>query len=241
MSVHTRTRAAAKTTIRKVVRRAGYELVPFATDFAALQRRLLPGCDLVVDVGANTGQYAEFVRALGHRGRLLSFEPGSDAFDALARHAAEDPAWEARRVALSDVVGEATLRVSRNSVSSSLLAVRDEHVRAAPASVTVRTEEVPTSTVDAELGDDPARAIWLKLDVQGLEQTVLDGATAVLPRVQVVQCELSLVPLYDGQTDWLALCDRLRGHGLRLAHVQPGFQDLSSGHLQQMDALFVRP
>lgn len=240
MSVRIRARSAAKTAIRRGLRSLGYEIVPFGADFAELQRRLLPGRDLLVDVGANTGQYAELTRALGHRGRILSFEPQADAYDTLARHASGDPLWEARRYALAAGEGTATLRVSRNSVSSSLLAVRDEHVRAAPASVTVATEEVPTATLDGQLDGDPARSIWLKLDVQGAEGEVLAGATTTLTRTAVVQTELSLSPLYDGQADWLALCDRLRDHGLRLAHLEPGFQDPVSGRLLQLDGLFVR-
>ena len=231
--------ARAKTVVRQVVRSAGYDITPLGTSFTELQRRLLRRCDLVVDVGANTGQYGELVRSLGYPGRVVSFEPQRAAFEALRRRA-RTPLWEARRLALADAPGTADLRVSANSVSSSLLDVRAEHVAAAPRSVTVGTEVVELSTVDLELAAEPGTALWLKLDVQGAELDILRGGAKTLRRTRVVQSELSLSPLYDGQTDYLRLCESLQDAGLRLCHLQSGFQDPASGRLLQMDGLFVR-
>jgi FkbM family methyltransferase len=239
MSVAMRVTAAAKSTIRRGLRGMGYEIARFATSFATLQAELLAGSRLVVDVGANTGQYAKFVRSLGYAGPVVSFEPQVAAYEILRRRTASDQSWTARRVALGASTGEATLQISRNSVSSSLLEIREEHVRAAPESVTVGTEQVPLSTLDIQLADDPTDDLWLKLDVQGAELAVLEGGSGTLCRTRVVQSELSLSPLYEGQTDHLMLSGFLRDRGFRMVHVQPGFQDPGSHLLLQMDALFV--
>src|SRR2546423_8564507 len=75
----------------------------FAMHF--LQRRLTlmkkSGIDLVIDVGANQGQFARTMRdQLSYRGRIVSFEPLTNAFAALRRAAAGDPSWICYNIAL---------------------------------------------------------------------------------------------------------------------------------------------
>ncbi|HST65769.1 MAG TPA: FkbM family methyltransferase [Mycobacteriales bacterium] len=191
-------------------------------------------------MGANTGQYADLVRSLGYRGTIVSFEPQSEASGVLQKRAMRTPDWDVRPVALGPTSGTATLRISRNSVSSSLLPIGDEHVRAAPKSSVISHEDVKVSTLDDELTGVPGRAVWLKLDVQGTELPILLGGTETLARTVAVQSEMSLRGLYEGQTDYLELCAHLREQGLVLCHILPGFTDSGSGALLQVDGLFLR-
>ncbi len=230
-----------KTAVRRLTRSAGYDLVPLAAGISSLQRRLLTEYAAVaVDVGANVGQYAERLRALGFEGQIVSFEPGADAFAALSVKALRSKGtWDARNVALSDVSGGATLRVSGNSVSSSLLDVAEEHLAAAPSSATVSTEQVKVSTLDEQLIDldGPLR---LKLDVQGLELSVLRGGPRTLQQTVAVQAEISFTHLYDGQTKWLDLCAFLQDNGFLLRYLEPGYEDRRTGFMLQADVVFVR-
>jgi FkbM family methyltransferase len=232
--------SSVKVLVRKLLRSAGYEVTRSSSAFSDMQRRLLARCDLVADVGANTGQYADLVRSLGFRGSVVSFEPQLAAANVLRARADRTPGWDVRPVALGSEPGTATLRVSRNSVSSSLLDIREEHVRAAPRSSVIAREEVTVSTLDDELAAVPGRAVWLKLDVQGAELPILEGGAATLDRTLAVQSEMSLQPLYDGQTDYLDLCAHLRRNGFVLCHLTPGFTDPTSAALLQIDGLFAR-
>ena len=229
-----------KRLVRATSRRWGYEISPFRTGFSEVQRRLLSEIDLVVDVGANTGQYVELVRQLGYSGRVLSFEPMNGAFRTLAGKAASSPHWEVRQKALGAESGSATLHLSSNSGSSSLLDIRDEHLRAAPRARVIGDELVEIATLDDELSDTPLQRTWLKLDVQGAELGVLNGAAQVMASVEVLQTEVSFSPLYEGQADYLTLMAWVVDQGLTLRHIEPGFQDPDSGFLLQADALFVR-
>jgi FkbM family methyltransferase len=232
--------ARLKNAVKRAGRAAGVEIGSVSQSFLGLQRRLLGEVDLLIDVGANTGQYASLVRSLGYRGRIVSFEPGARAFEALARRAAGDRRWEVRRAALGASHARAVLHVSSNSVSSSLLPIRREHVDVAPESRVVAREDVEVSTVDAELAGAPGGSVWLKMDVQGSELDVLAGAVDSFERVRVVQSEMLLTALYDGQADYLEVCELLRRQGLSLRHVERGFQDKGTGFVLAVDGLFVR-
>lgn len=234
-------KASVKTRIRRVTRGLGYDLVPLGAGITRVQREVLEQTPVAVDVGANVGQYAERLRDIGFEGRIISFEPGSEAFETLASKAARHgEKWDARKVALGDRTGQAVLKLSGNSVSSSLLEVAEEHLRAAPASEVVAQEEVPLSTLDEQLRDVPEAPFWIKIDTQGFELPVLRGATETLARTVGVQVEISFTHLYDGQTDWLDLCRYLQDAGFVVRYLEPGYEDKQSGYMLQADVVFVR-
>jgi hypothetical protein len=134
------------------------------------------------------------------------------------------------------------MNVSANSVSSSVLPMLDTHADVAPHSRYVTTEDVPATTVDelvSRLGIDPGTAL-LKIDVQGYEKSVLDGAPGTLKRFAGVRTELSLTSLYDGQALLPDIVRYLADAGLDLWLIEPGFRDTATRRLLQLDGTFFR-
>jgi FkbM family methyltransferase len=197
---------------------------------------------VVLDVGANRGQFASELRIGGYGGRIVSFEPLATAHAALQQAAADDPLWECRRLALTDADGETELHVSENAVSSSLFDMEARHLEAAPASRYVATERVPQARLDG-LADElrlPGDGVYLKLDVQGAEAKALEGARPTLPRVVAIETELSLVPLYRDQLMFREMLDLLDGAGYDPVSLEPAYADPRNGHVLQVDAIFLR-
>jgi FkbM family methyltransferase len=234
----------AKRVVHASLRRFGYDIVRTADPFARLVRLLAEHrVELALDVGANDGAYARALRAAGYRGRICSFEPLSEAFQRLQSAAAADPRWECRPLALGPAPAVAELNVAGNSSSSSLLAMTERHLRGAPESAFVDTETVEVAPLDSLRGTlwRPGERLFLKLDVQGYELSVLEGARATLGDVRVLQVELSLVPLYEGQALMPELADRLRRAGFVLVALDSVFTDPRTAELLQLDGLFARP
>jgi FkbM family methyltransferase len=237
-----RPREYAKLALRTLLHRRHLDLVtdPYPVRVATTLSWLR--AVTVLDIGANIGQYATALRASGYSGDIVSCEPLSDAFAHLERRSARDPRWEAVRTAVGDAAGSTQINVSANSYSSSLLPMTSAHSDAAPGSEFVASETVPVTTV-AELvemrGIDPARSL-LKIDTQGYEAPVLDGAGDLLADFAAVSLELSFVPLYEGQQLYDQLTDRLQGAGFTLYCLDAGFGDPRTGRMLQCDGLFVR-
>jgi FkbM family methyltransferase len=212
-----------------------------ATQIASMLKKY--GIDLVLDVGANTGQFASEMRQSGYAGRIVSFEPLSKAHSELLRSSARDPMWDAYpRCALGDHNGEAEINIAGNSESSSILPMLESHRSAAPESAYQGKEVTPVKTLDSVVGQylKSARAPFLKIDTQGFEWQVLDGARDTLPHIKGILVELSLVPLYEGQHLWREVIDRLEAEGFTLWAFRPVFSDQASGQTLQVDGIFYR-
>jgi hypothetical protein len=72
-------------------RKTGFDIIHGSNPSVALLKKY--GISLIFDVGANVGQYAMRTRSLGYKGKIVSFEPLSSAFNHLLNNAAHDPLW----------------------------------------------------------------------------------------------------------------------------------------------------
>jgi FkbM family methyltransferase len=233
--------------LKRLLARWGMELnrLESSNSERALAWRLMRAsrADVVVDVGANEGQYALSLLSIRDDLRIVSFEPLSSAQLALRARARRYRNWTvAERMALGSGAGTARLFVSGNSLSSSLLPMQNAHLRAAPESAYVREETTPVERLDQVAGNywSSSDTLLLKIDAQGYEADVLAGAQEIMRKVVGIQTEISLVPLYDGQ---LLACDTIRqieALGFRLFAINSDFRDPVSHALLQANAFFIK-
>jgi FkbM family methyltransferase len=234
--------------VKQTARSIGFDVIRFrpgssdAAKIAAVMRHA--SIDLVLDVGANEGQFGNELLQAGYRGRIVSFEPLRDAHYQLSRAAAVVPQWTVHeRCAIGDSDGEVTINVAGNSVSSSIRPMLDSHADAAPESRYIGTESVPLRRLDSVVAPYllDAVGVYVKVDTQGYEAAVLRGAPLLLQRARAVQLELSLVPLYEGQELWEHFLQQMQGLGFVPWTLLPGFVDDATGRTLQADAVFLRP
>lgn len=233
-----------KRTIRRGLRLFGADVHRYEHTLPAVRARTLSdlGINLVLDVGANRGQYARELRSGGYGGRIVSFEPLPDAFAELAEALAPDPLWQGWQVALGDEDGRVEVHVSANSVSSSILESSDALVAAAPSAAYVASCVTDLARLDTIAGSllKADENVYLKLDVQGYELSVFRGAPQTLRRIAAIECELSLVRLYGGQALLHEVVAHLSEAGFGTVWLEKELIDPRTGRLLQLDGLFVR-
>jgi FkbM family methyltransferase len=200
--------------------------------------------DVIFDIGANVGQFAQGIRFAGYRGQIISFEPLSSAHATLVETATPDPLWDvADRCAVGASENQADINIAGNSYSSSLLPMLDLHREAAPQSEYQGTERCQVITIDRYIEQtfsDPTTLFGLKMDTQGYEAQVLEGLRRNHDRVKVIVCEMSLSPLYSHGPSMPELCHLLAEMGYRCVALGPEFEDPRTGELLQANGVFVK-
>ncbi len=201
------------------------------------------GIDFVIDVGANTGQTAQALRGSGYRGKIVSYEPIRQCHEELTAKAASDPRWSiAPRCALGDSDGTVELQVSQGSSLSSVAPPTKAMTQAMPKVRAASCETVPIHRLDALMKDEleGAAGVFLKVDAQGHDMAVLRGADGIMGRLTGIKIEMSLLPLYEGETLYLDILKFLHDRGF-CPHmlVDVGYSE-KLGRQLQIDGVFIR-
>jgi FkbM family methyltransferase len=152
--------------------------------------------DVVLDVGANVGQFAKELRSKGYQGKIISFEPVRAVYETLSEMAANDDNWETRNFALGATAGSATINVADSSVFSSMLPSTAAAGQFAESSAVTRTETIEIKTLDDVVVGEPGNLL-LKIDTQGFEKQVLEGGRSTLTMAKGVLMELPIIHLYE--------------------------------------------
>lgn len=237
--------SSVKYAVRRMFARFGYGIHPMT--FFPLGRLMklfqTHGINLLLDIGANSGQFAKNIQIYGYKGQIVSFEPVQSAYDELSKNAMGRPGWTVVRMGIGDERGEMDINVSGAfTLSSSFVAMRPKHLEVAPNTAYTSQERVVVRSVDDIFNDycgDGAR-VFMKVDTQGYEAKVIRGAEKSLPRIAGVQLELSLEQLYEGEALAHEMIGLMLSKGYRLVNIEEGMSDPRTGHLLQCDCVFFR-
>jgi FkbM family methyltransferase len=157
-------------------------------------------CEYIVDVGANRGQFALIVRKALPKARIHSFEPLAEPGQIFERIFDHDSQVTLYPFAIGREKTTATMHITKDDDSSSLLPVTKMQSSLFPGAVeqTVRQVSVYPLSQILECTSIPPASL-LKIDVQGYELNVLQGSEDVLQKFSHVYVECSFVELYEGQ------------------------------------------
>lgn len=215
-------------------------------EIMALRRFLAAfSVDTLIDVGANAGQYAIQARKDARfTGHIFSFEPNPEVFAELQKRSASDPKWHVFNIALSDQDGSATFNIMAANQFSSIAAPAEQldPIFASRNKVT-RTVEIQCRRLegmfDELLAPHGLTRPFLKMDTQGHDRAVCEGAGARIGEMIGLQSELAVRPQYAGATGYREMIDYVESKGF----VPNAYFANNKGHfplLVEMDGLFVR-
>jgi FkbM family methyltransferase len=201
--------------------------------------------DCVFDVGAFNGHFGNFLRRkVGFKGTILSFEPQPEPFRALEERSRRDERWHAFPVALGAQPGEFEMNVMNTLWFSSFLAPS----AATPQNMASRNTVESTIRVRIERLADRFDVLaathgfmrpFLKMDTQGFDLEVLQGALPRIERFLGLQSEVSVIQIYLGMPNWQVALAEYQKVGFTLCGFLPVSRD---GQLRavELDAVMVR-
>lgn len=207
------------------------------------------GVDCVFDVGANCGQYAIMLREkIGFRGPIISFEPIPELAEQLKTDTTvargSEGNWFIETLALDREAGPATFNVMADSQFSSLRRPANGQPLAFDHANSVSREiRVMRSTIADELPKWQARLgfkrPFLKMDTQGNDLAVVEGAGDTLRAFVGLQSELAIRTLYAGAADYAETIAAYQARGFEFSALVPN----NAGHfptLIEIDCIMYR-
>ncbi|ACA99141.1 MULTISPECIES: FkbM family methyltransferase [Cyanophyceae] len=201
--------------------------------------------NLILDVGANEGQFASVLRDIGYVGTIISFEPLSKEYRLLSQAASKDSNWYTYNLALGKQNKEQILHVSDKSTFSSFLLSNSLcEQRFGKESIGDKNEVVSVRRLDNFLVEvvkniDKMR-IYLKMDTQGYDLEVFSGAGTLLKNIVALQSEVSVVPIYHSMPDMLYSISLFQEAGFSLSGMYPVTYVKPTLQVIEFDCLMVK-
>lgn len=231
-----------KTAIKEYIKHAflyiGFNITPKRKN-ALIEHKI----DILFDVGANVGQYANDARREGYKGKIISFEPLPEAHKKLSKNSQKDPLWIVHeRIALGSKRGAGIINVSENSYSSSFLKITQRLLSNTPDTRYVKKINVGVTTLDSVFNSyvKKSNKVFLKIDTQGFESEVLKGSIKNLRNISGIQLELSTEALYEKQKTYEYFLTFLKKYNFRLWSIIPGYWNKKTGQMLQFDGIFIK-
>jgi FkbM family methyltransferase len=197
--------------------------------------------DVIIDAGANEGQFAARMRDSGFRGVIHSFEPVKSVYEVLKLKAANDASWHTYNAALGKELGQMEINVSRGTGFCSFLSANDFGQKQFAEIKLARTEIVEVTTVDEFVRNYGivSNRIFLKMDTQGFDFEVFSGARSSMSKIVALVSELAVAPIYNGMRAYREVLEEFEKWGFCVSgfHVVSRRDDLS---LIEADCIMVK-
>ena len=195
----------------------------------------------IVDIGANTGQFANMIHKVCPDARIYSFEPLHECFEALEKVFATNLRGRAYNFALGNESSVIEMNQSDFSPSSSLLEMEDLHKRDWPQSAAntkrkIKIERLDDVAVTMEIVPD----LLIKIDVQGYEDKVIQGGIQTISKAKLVVAEINFEELYTGQPFFNDIYCMMRELGFCFKGVVDQYLSKVDGRILFADAVFEK-
>jgi FkbM family methyltransferase len=197
---------------------------------------------LVLDVGANEGQFIRTSLALMPKVPIYAFEPNPASVQKLQMSNWDGEKVKIFSVALGTKVGTLPLNISKFSPASSLLQPSSNLSSEFPETEIEATVDVKIERLDTLIQDIGVEQgyLLLKIDVQGFELEVLEGAIGILDQVAVIVCEVNIATLYEKQCSFESIVAFLRHYQYNLIDIGNPIRSHITHELMYLDLAFIK-
>lgn len=223
--------------IRNIFKKFGIDIAPY--DFRHSIQNYLSYLILkndineIWDIGANCGQYAEMLRNIGYRKKIISIEALPMESEILSQKAKNDDNWLVYgNLAIDITQGRKPFFCTQDSVSSSLLLPEKSKVK---DKIFVASKRLDSLLINSVI----KQKMILKMDVQGSEYRVIESCGKELYLFDFIQLEASIKTLYKDEKDYIQIIKILEKKGYKPIFFYPGIPN-KLGELLQIEIIFTK-
>ena len=195
----------------------------------------------ILDIGAFEGMFTKSANYVFPDATIHAFEPQKGPYIKLSRLKNKIPNFNCYNFALGDKENEETIYVSSFAPSSSLLKMEELHKEAFPFSTGENKENIRVKRLDDVFNDQKLIGpVLMKIDVQGYEKYVLNGATTIIDKIDYLICEMSLSDLYKEQPTFNEIYTQIITYGFTFAGPLAILRHPNTTEVLQIDGLFIK-
>jgi FkbM family methyltransferase len=236
-----------KRLIRRILHNLGYELrrVNKVSNSSTLDiwnwLRAQGDIKTILDIGANNGEFAEFLSSYFDAEQTIAIEPLPHCAAQIRLREKAIPNLKVLECALSDHNGRATLFENAYAPASSLLPVSEISMEEFPQTAGQQNKiEVDVIRLDDLVGlNSLKKNVLIKIDVQGLEDKVIRGGEETFRMAKYLLVEMSFVPMYDGQPLFEEIHELLTEIGYRFAGIKNQVNSPATGQPMFVHCLYL--
>jgi FkbM family methyltransferase len=218
----------------------GFRVIRNFPQFDEVRNELIEklNIEIIIDGGANRGQWTKRLRDQIIDRKVISFEPVAENFQHLAKELSNDINWTGMNYALGETEGSSTINLSNNMSMSASLKEPLNHVDVYPTVKFENAEVINVKRLDEFDFFNGPGPFFLKLDVQGYELEALKGATEILDKVALIEVETSFREMYKGEVLHTQLVSWMEERGFSVFTIAPPAID-KSGRIGYLDVLLI--
>jgi FkbM family methyltransferase len=196
---------------------------------------------IIFDVGAHVGESALAFHKSFPEATIHSFEPVEHIFEVLRRNCKLLANIHCHNLALGDETGERRIALSGGEINCTMNSLKSPVTSSTPSEL---TQTIKTARLDDFCADAGINQLAvLKMDVEGFEPQVIDGAQRLLGegRIMHLVAEVTLDPRNKYHTPLDVLVKRLGKVNYSLTGFYDSAYDFESGQMLFTNAFFRSP
>lgn len=205
----------------------------------SLSKFLPSQLDILIDVGANQGNFTKVLRSLNPVRQVYFCEANTNCISILEKNKLHHDVIIPKII--SDKVGEENFYIYSAESTSSMFSFEnnmDEITELNTKAKEIKT--IPSISIDNLIKEYNIKEIdLLKIDVQGAELKVLEGSKSSFSKIKNIWVEVSMKKIYQNSPVFSEVYEYLNQHGFIFKSFSPVFKS-KNGEILQADVLFTR-
>ena len=197
----------------------------------------------ILDIGSYRGRFSLEINKFLPNAKIFAFEPLKESYQELLKNTRHIKCLEAFNIGLGNTNENTMIYKHDFTPASSLLQATPKNIEIFPYIGQSNKQNITLCRLDDFVISNNLTLtpeIFIKMDVQGFENKVINGGKNVFEKSRIIMCEVSFLPLYNEQASFDSLYELLSKIGFEFKGVIDRVLHPENGLPIYGDLLFIK-